>query len=453
MKSIKFFGCFTVIAMLCTNLSYSQNRLTLRDALTSAYRNNPAIVKNQYQIESQESTIKTAYGDLFPTLSFNMGVSHTNQISPPGLVFDPVTGTYTTGTENTSNSFMNYSLNFRSDVTLFNGFNNYDRIDAEKQIQLRNRRELEQAKQDVTVQVLSNYISVLRNLQVVKIDSATLEDSRVQLQAVQVYVQVGTKTLDDVYKQQVIVAQNELALEQAKNEVNKSIADLSYNANLPQNVLYTVDTTEFSTNLSNTDLENYVTRNSNPQILVDNALRNRYDYKASLENLEVLKTNLEIARSALIFPTITGFGQYGLQANNIGDLSNSRTFTIGLNLSYPIFEGFSFENQREQALINLRSANVDVKNLSNQITLNIEKALYDLRSLLKQIEITDASLQSAERDRYLAEESYKVGRGTLLEVNTAAINYNNLLITRSNLIYNFIFAQKQLEYYQGLLKY
>src|SRR5205085_7460853 len=106
-----------------------------------------------------------------------------------------------------------------------------------------------------------------------------------------------------------------------------------------------------------------------------------------------------------------------------------------------------------QALINLRSANVDVKDLSNQITLNIEKALYDLRSLLKQIEITDASLQSAERDRYLAEESYKVGRGTLLEVNTAAINYNNLLITRSNLIYNFIFAQKQIEYYQGLLKY
>ncbi|HEY3250820.1 MAG TPA: TolC family protein, partial [Ignavibacteria bacterium] len=77
----------------------------------------------------------------------------------------------------------------------------------------------------------------------------------------------------------------------------------------------------------------------------------------------------------------------------------------------------------------------------------------DLKSLLKQIEITDRNLKSAEQDKLLAEESYRIGLGTLLEVNTANINLNNIQIQKSNLIYNFILAQKTLEYYQGLLKY
>ena len=53
----------------------------------------------------------------------------------------------------------------------------------------------------------------------------------------------------------------------------------------------------------------------------------------------------------------------------------------------------------------------------------------------------------------MAEESYRVGIGTVLDVNTASTNLNNIQINKSNLIYDFIYAQKQLEYYQGILNY
>ena len=56
-------------------------------------------------------------------------------------------------------------------------------------------------------------------------------------------------------------------------------------------------------------------------------------------------------------------------------------------------------------------------------------------------------------NKLLAEESYRVGIGTILDVNTAATNLNNILISKSNVIYDFILAQKQLEYFQGMLKY
>src|SRR5512142_1005975 len=95
----------------------------------------------------------------------------------------------------------------------------------------------------------------------------------------------------------------------------------------------------------------YVTRNSNIEPMINNALKNRYDYKSSVQSMEIYKASLEISRNALLFPTITGFGQYYLSGERVQDINNSRIFTIGLTLSYPIFQGFSTENQKEIALV------------------------------------------------------------------------------------------------------
>jgi len=439
-----------IIIALCANVIHSQTKVTLRDAITSAYKNNPTIIKNQNLIESEDYYIRTAYGNLFPTLSFSTGWQRTNQV---GTGSTTVNGVPINTGVSTNQTYNNFNLSLRSDVTLFNGFNNYDQINIDKAIRSKYEIQTESAKQDIVVKILSDYTTILKNQKIVQVDSATLVDTRAQLEAIKIFVEVGTKTQADIYKQDVVVAQNELALEQARNNLDKSFADLAFDSNLPQNKSYSVDSTEFNVNVSNEELERYVAQNSDPEPLINTALKNRNDYRASLKNISVLQSNVELARSSLLFPTLTGFGTYQMSAQNIKDLTNQRVFTIGLTLTYQIFQGFSIENQREQAIINVRVANEDVKLIRDQIAVNIRKAQLDLRSLLKQIVITDRSLRSAAQDKLLATELYRVGRGTLLEVNTSETNYNNALINKLTLIYNFIFAQKQLDYYQGLLKY
>jgi outer membrane protein len=285
------------------------------------------------------------------------------------------------------------------------------------------------------------------------INEATLADSRAQLERIKIFVEVGKRTLSDVYQQDVVVAQNELLVEQAKNNLNKSISDLAYNSNLPLERNYAVNSTEFNTEIAYENLEAYVIQNQNTQGLVNNAFRNRYDIKARIQNLDLLETNIDIARGTQYFPTLTGFGSYSMNGNKIDNVTNQRTFTIGLNLSYPIFQGFQLDYQRQIALINYKSAQEDIKLAKNQVELQIKKAIQDLKSLLKQIEITDRNLKNAQQNKLLAEESYRVGIGTVLDVNTATTNLNNILINKSNLIYDFINAQKTLEYYQGILNY
>jgi outer membrane protein len=422
--------------------------ITLKDAINHAYENSPNIIKTENSIEVQDNNIRATYGALLPDLKFNAGWTRTNQVVKEGSII--INGIALPATNQTTN---NFQLQLRSDVVLFDGLANYDRVDYAKEYKTVLQLQLKKLKQDVAVKVLADYIAVLKNQQIVVINQATLDDSRAQLERIKAFVEVGRRTMTDVYTQDVEVAQNELAVERSINNMNKSIKDLAFDANLPTEREYAVNRNEFNINIPIESIEAYVAQNSNTEQLVNVAIKNRYDYRSTAQNLDVLQTNIDITKSQVIFPTLSGFGSYSFGGNKFTGIDNQKIFTIGLSLNYPIFQGFQVDNKRQEAIINYRSGQEDLKLIENQINLEISKAILDLKSLLKQIEISDRSLKSAEQNKLLAEESYRVGIGTLLDVTTASTNLRNLLIVNSNLMYDFIYAQKQLEYYQGILTY
>jgi outer membrane protein len=448
-----------IILSMGTVFSQQVTELTLKSAIQTALKNSATIIKLQNSIDAQSFNVKAKYGSLLPSLNLNGGWTRTNQVLSGNALnqYKQQTGTGTSvgnALQSLSQTANNYNLGLRADLTIFNGFTNYNSVTAARLTEQNLSLQLEQLKQDLVLKVMSDYITVLSNQQIVKINTASLEDSRAQLDMIKQFVEVGNKTLSDVYKQDAIVAQNELAVEQSKNNVDKSIEDLVFDISLPQGKTYSVNPTEFNTELQLEDLQNYVDQNSNVDKLIQNGLKNRYDYRSSVQNLDILQTNIDIARGSFLFPTLTGFGVYNVNGiGNIGSITNTKIFTLGLNLTYPIFEGFQLDNERQQAEISYRSANEDVSQLERQIDVNIKKAILDIKSLVKQVEITERGIKSSEQDKLMAEESYRVGLVTLLDVQTATTTYNNALITRSNLIFNFQFSQKQLEYFQGLIKY
>jgi len=442
---------FAVLSLFVSGTGFSQEtELSFKQVVGEAFKYNTTVIEAQEEINAQDFNIKASYSDILPSLSFNGGWTRSNNINQAGQTY--VNGIqFNTPYSNNTND--NFNLSLRGDITLFNGFSNYDRVKGAKFVRTRLVSLLQKTKQDIVFKLLGDYVTILKDERVVLIDSATLEDSRAQLERVKAFVEIGTKTMTDIYRQDAVVALNELSVEQAKNAYNKSVADLIFDANMNQTRSYTVSGAEFPTEISNESMESYLERVSNTDFLVNTAIKNRYDYKAAAQNLDVLRINYDIADNAVLFPTLSGFSSYDLSGNSFGNISNQRVFSIGLSLSYPIFEGFTLDNQRQQTIISLRIANDDLLQVRSQISVDIKKAVLDLSSLVKQVDISDRSLKSSEADKIAAEEQYKVGLTTLLDVNTAEINYNNALITKSNLVYDFILAQKQLEYLQGLIQY
>ena len=53
----------------------------------------------------------------------------------------------------------------------------------------------------------------------------------------------------------------------------------------------------------------------------------------------------------------------------------------------------------------------------------------------------------------MSEENYRVGVGTLLDVQLASTKLNSLKIDRINAYYDFLLAERKLNYYTGELSY
>ncbi|MBS1515769.1 MAG: TolC family protein [Bacteroidetes bacterium] len=435
---------------LCSGSVFAQDSLTLKQAINIAFSRSSSVTTLKNSYEKQKYAIENAKGSLYPTLSLSGSYSHSITSLKGGSVTQ---NGVTTNYDGTTSGADNFSLGLNSSVTLFNGFANTRNVDLEEANLATILLNLEQAKTGIVLNVTQSYIDILKKQKIVTANEDNLTVSQNQLNSVKEYMNVGKKTISDVYKQDVQVSQNEFKLESSRNEVRKAKVDLLYTMNDDINKEYGIKSTDINTNYSVSDLKAIVDRTSNIAELVNKAKKNRYEYKSALQDIEINQITLDIARKNLLFPTITGTGNYNWSGDAIGKIDNSKVLTFGINLSYPIFQGYSTKVREQVAEVNIKQKREDLSQLEQQFTSDIKKARLDLETAYKQYEILERSLKSAEQDKLLSEESYRVGLNTILDVQTAQTNYNNLLINRITALYDFITAKARLDYYTGELNY
>jgi outer membrane protein len=430
--------------------SFSQEVVNLKEAINTATNNDPNLSAIKNSINIQKFNIKSTRGDLFPSLNLNAGWTKSNTFSKGGVIFQNGIPIIIGDQSRTQD---NFSFGVNSQVTLFDGFANYQSIDLELENELRLNINYEKIKYDIVINVFTKYFSALMNEYIVKANEQSLANSKNQLEMIKEYVNVGKKTIAEVYKQDVLVAQDELNLEKSKNDFEKSKIELltvMYD-NLDRNILPVSDGLNIS--MENQDLKYVLDSYQNEGELVKNAMNSRYDYKLGLQDIAINETKLDIAKKNLYFPTLSAFGNYNISGIKFDQITNNRVFTVGLTLNYSIFQGFKLDVNKQIAEVNIKQKSEDLKKLEHQIKSDIKKAVLDLSTSYKQIEILDRNLKSAEQDKYLSEENFRIGYGTLLDVQTATVRYNNLLIEKIKSVHNFYLAKAQIDYLSGKLKY
>src|SRR5438128_1558834 len=152
MRIFKIGVFFILLAIFSGTLFSQQTELTLRRVISEAFKNNTTIIKAQEQIISQEYIIKASYNDILPSLSFTGGWTRSNQVSTGTTIINGVP--LDLGNRNTTTN--NFNLSLRSDITLFNGFSNYDKVQAAKLTRIRYISLLEKTKQDIVFKLLQD---------------------------------------------------------------------------------------------------------------------------------------------------------------------------------------------------------------------------------------------------------------------------------------------------------
>jgi len=442
-----FFSSFFIILLSVTG--YSQKLLTLEEAVNIALQRNTMLQKSVNSIDSYQSNVKAAYGNLLPTLGAQGNWQWAKSETKGGLLPLQNGGYQIQPDQNIE--YRTYSVGAGTNWTLFDGLSSIATISQSKNNLESAQLSLERLKQTIVYQTISNYYDIINAGELLKVKEEDVKWNEKNFETINERNKLGAVTLADVYAQQVKVGNAELAVIQAKNSLETAKSNLLYYLGLD-----VLDNYGFSDSLSVNDREiigRHIDANyQDLSDLVTKSLSSRYDYQSAKLSLEGALNGITIARSGY-FPTLTNSNSFYTNSDNINKLFQNKNYSVGLTLNVPIFSGFSTENRLQLAEVSALNSKADLSDLERDIKRNIQKTYLDLQAAEKSLEVSKGNVAAAEESRRIQQEKYSLGSSTLLDVLVANSDY---LTAQTNLInaeYAYIVLSEQVKYQLGVLDY
>jgi outer membrane protein len=427
-----FYFVLIILAVGAFNNSYSQKLLTLDEAITTALNQNTNVVKSTNSIAVFQSGVKSAYGNLIPSLSLGgqfgwQKVTNSERTTQ----LDSLGNEVTTGPTEYDSRY--WSVSAGGNVTLFNGLSNIATINQSKANLESAKFSLEKLKQDVTLQTITYYTQIISYQKLLVFQQENLKYNEGLLDQIKEKFDLKIVPINDVYSQEAQTANSKVLYLEAKNNLELSKVNLLNYLSIDVSQSYQFDSTATAYNdstLFNNSLEN----------LYEYALNNRKDYQSMIYQLESVKEQSTIASSGL-FPSLTANYGFASSFNNPANIFNQKVYSIGLSLNIPIFSNWNTENAIEAADVQIQNTSEELKALQLSIKTEVKTADLNLQTIKEQVDASDIALTASRESWKIKTETYNQGAATYLDLQQS---YNNYLQAQYNKIYNdfnFILAQ------------
>lgn len=399
---------FVLIAFLIQT-SFSQELLTLEDAIAITLKENHSVQVARNNAEISENNAHIGGAGLLPRVDITAGTNYSDSEIKTAAGSD-----YESTTAN--------SANIQASYTLFDGLGNiytYKKLNSlseSGQLQTRNQIELS------IVEVSNQYFTVAEASENLKLAKESLEISRQRLEREQNRSQYGQSNTIEVLSAEVdfntdsvSYVNNQLALDQSKRELNVL---LNRNVNTDFQVSFDVD---FENNLNLPELQ-------------DNAVENNAAYLLTKKSTQQSEFDVKIANSAympqLDFQTTYGYNQTKNEWDVALDDLN-RNFTAGLSLSFNLFNGFQNSVKNQNAQIQLKNEQIQQEEALLNLQSDVENNYQAYQNSLYVLKVQQKNLEPAQLNFTRTKELYNLGQVTTTQFREAQLNLiqakNNIL--------------------------
>lgn len=452
-------------------LAFAQHSMTLKEAVETGIKNNIDVLQADLQMQKAGVDLKQSKEYMLPDLNANI-----NYGKNFGRSIDPFTNSYI----DQKVSFANSGAS--SNLLLFNGFYLQNQVKANKLGYDASKMELQQAKDNLTINIILAYLQVLSAEEILKQSQDQVLLTQKQVERLGILNQSGAILPADFYDMKGQLATDQVAIADSKNSLATAKLNLVQLLNIPYDKnleLEKIPAENFNLDYSGTPDEIYQTALQQfaqvqatkfrtqsaeknirsikgklfPTLSLGGSINTNYSSVATRDyfvNTTESPSSNYVNVNGSQYPVIVKHDNYNSKKINFGDqLSNNLFSAVGIGLTIPLFNASHVRNQVKLAKLDLKNYEYIEQNTKTQLQQAIERAYVNLTSALDKYKLLLEQESAFTESFRSAEVRFNAGAITSVDYLIAK---NNLNRAQNNLItskYDFVLREKVLDYYSG----
>ena len=266
----------------------------------------------------------------------------------------------------------------------------------------------------------------------VRVANEVLTNQQRHLAQVQALVKVGTRPEIDLAQEKTNVANARLSLLTAQNNYDLSRAQLNQAMGIIEPTNYEVTDDEIAA------IEG---EESTTESLAAIALSQRQDLASLEKQKEAQRATIRSIRASYA-PSLSA--QASVTEGGVSLGSMVPNWTLGLTLTWPIFQGGIGRAQIRESEANIIGVQAQIDVIKLQVSVDLEQARLSVRAAKATISAANEVLVAAREQLRLAEGRYQAGIGSVIELGDAQVAVVNASAQVIQAQYNLSLARAQL---------
>lgn len=438
-KTMKRSFLIFVLVCICLFTSHAQKKWTLEECIDYAISQNILVKQIELQKQNAEVTLSNSQMSRLPNLNASAGQNWNfgrTQI---------VSGLYENHSQSTNN------LSVSSSVLLFTGFQTANQIRKSKLDLNVTIFNLERAKEDLSLNIMSLFLQILFNKEILKIREKQIHFIEMQLEQTRNLVNAGKVPHSQILDIEAQISDDNVSLLEAKNSLALALLDLAQTMELENPMDFEIYMPELP-DIENEFIESPITVFNYAVNTKPSVKSNEFRVMSAGKSIKIAKANYSPSLALNLSYSNNYFYSYNSE-NNISfkdQIKNNAGKYIGLVLNIPLFNRFSVRNQVKNAKINFNNEQLILEDTKKQLYKEIQTAYVNATYAKEKYLASDKAISAVSESFEHAQKRYEVGKSTVLEFNEAR---NKLITSQSEKIrakYDYIFRKKILDFYHGI---
>ena len=421
---------------------------TLNRCVDYAIQYNLNMKRQELMLQSADQDVKQSKLNLLP----NLNGSYEHQLGT-GRVLDR--GTYEWKNTNVSQG----DLGLQSDLVVFDGLQNLNNMKMSKANYLMNMKDFEAMENELMLNVMTNYLNLLRNDELVEVAALNVEVTAQQVERMERLVDVGNEPRGKLLEVKAQLSDVKLVQTQAINAREISRLDLMHLMNITGSVDFQIEKPDFPepslADIPSLDSVYEYALNFLPQVKSG---------EFSIEAQERFLAMQQGQRSPRIYARGMLYSNYSDGLINPLDpdpsnpsldyplneqINNNQYKQVSMGLQIPFFNRWQVQTSIKKAKLGLQDAEYQHDNTLLELQKDIQQYHTEALSALASYKSAQEAVANNDEAYRFAEERFRVGTGTALEMQQAR---RQLFESSSEMItsrYVLIFYTKILDFYMG----